>query len=139
MSVIGFRPLDLGDFTNKGQDMIGCVFVVAISVTCACSAGTMSADALRNPTDQSRKVIGFAMGGSIAACVAGGLSNRHPKLSLLALVTGSIVGYLGASTLRSTEIPPTVPVPASRPPSTRVERREIATPTATVADGSNKP
>jgi hypothetical protein len=43
------------------------------------------------------------MGGAVAACVAGGLSNRNPKLALTGLVFGAMCGRYGASTLRKVD------------------------------------
>lgn len=55
------------------------------------------------------------MGGATAACVAGGLSNRNPKLALLGLVLGGICGRYGASTLYKIQRQTIARPPASTP------------------------
>ena len=104
MALLSFKQLELGDFTNRGSSKAGCALVVIVGVSCACAVGTMTADALKHPTDISRRIVGFTVGGSVAACATGGLSSRNPELSLIGLILGALLSSYCATTLRS--LPP---------------------------------
>lgn len=71
------------------------------------------------------------MGGATAACIAGGLSNRNPKLALIGLILGGICGRYGASTLRKIE------KTAAARPSTAAPATDKAPPVSTPGSDRN--
>lgn len=100
MSSLGFKALDIGDVTHRGTDPYGCVLAVSVGVLCATTAGTFGADAIKNPTQKSRLLVGAASGGVVAACASNALTNRNAKLSMVGLGLGICAGAFAASCLK---------------------------------------
>ena len=93
------KDFEFADLTSKGDDSMGVILVLGLSVAAAACASVLTADKIAHQTQDARRLVGMTSGCGVGFAVASGCSSRNNALSLAGFFGGAVAGYLGGGLL----------------------------------------